>query len=51
MDFPVGVALLTGTSVVPGPEVSLIDGDFVSVSIAPFGTLENVIEVVGSDGT
>lgn len=48
MDFPVGVALLTGTSVVPGPEVSLSEGDLVSVSITPFGTLENVIEAVGS---
>jgi len=52
-DFPAGVALLTGTSIVPPPELTLRPGDRVLVSIASalggvsLGVLENVVEKVG----
>jgi len=46
-DFPVGVALLTGTSIVPSPEFTLSPGDGVSISITGIGTLANTVERVG----
>jgi 2-dehydro-3-deoxy-D-arabinonate dehydratase len=46
-DFPVGVALLTGTSIVPGPELTLRPKDRVAISISGVGTLVNTVEVVG----
>ena len=52
-DFPAGVALLTGTSIVPPPELTLRPGDRVLVSITSarggvsLGLLENVVEKVG----
>jgi 2-dehydro-3-deoxy-D-arabinonate dehydratase len=38
-DFPVGVALLTGTSIVPGPELTLRPKDRVAISISGVGTV------------
>ena len=49
-DFPVGVALLTGTSIVPSPDLTLRAGDEVAISITGIGTLVNWVEVVGIDG-
>lgn len=46
-DFPVGVALLTGTSIVPSPELTLRAGDTVQISITSLGTLVNTVEVIG----
>jgi 2-dehydro-3-deoxy-D-arabinonate dehydratase len=48
LDFPVGVVLLTGTSIVPPPDLTLDAGDVVTVSIPGVGTLVNPVEVVGS---
>ncbi len=44
-EFPVGVALLTGTSIVPPPEFTLRAGDVVTVRIPGVGTLCNPVEV------
>ncbi len=40
-DFPNGVFLLTGTGIVPPDELTLEDGDQVSIEITGIGTLEN----------
>jgi 2-dehydro-3-deoxy-D-arabinonate dehydratase len=42
--FPDGVVLLTGTSIVPPPEVSLAPGDVVRITIEGLGKLENPVE-------
>ena len=47
-DFPVGVALLTGTSIVPAPEFTLRAGDEVRIAISGLGELVNTVEVVGA---
>lgn len=47
-DFPSGVALLTGTSIVPPPAFSLRCSDVVRIGISGVGTLENPVEVVGA---
>jgi len=52
-DFPVGVALLTGTSIVPPPELTLQPGDRVRVRLsgptgASLGVLENMVQRVGT---
>jgi 2-dehydro-3-deoxy-D-arabinonate dehydratase len=44
--FPHGVVLLSGTSIVPGPEVSLAGGDVVEISATGLGTLANPVETV-----
>jgi 2-dehydro-3-deoxy-D-arabinonate dehydratase len=44
-DFPVGVVLLTGTSIVPPPEFTLRAGDVVTIRIPGVGTLRNPVEV------
>lgn len=44
-DFPVGVVLLTGTSIVPPLEFTLLAGDVVTVRIPGVGTLRNPVEV------
>lgn len=44
-DFPVGVVLLTGTSIVPPPEFTLQPGDVVTVQIPGIGRLRNPVEV------
>jgi 2-dehydro-3-deoxy-D-arabinonate dehydratase len=46
--FPHGVALLTGTSLVPPGDFTLHDGDVVTVSAAALGTLENPVITVGA---
>lgn len=47
MEFPVGVALLTGTCIVPPPEFTLAANDSVEVAIPGIGTLSNPVELVG----
>ena len=44
-DFPVGVVLLTGTSIVPPLEFTLQAGDVVTVQIPGIGLLRNPVEV------
>jgi 2-dehydro-3-deoxy-D-arabinonate dehydratase len=46
--FPHGVALLTGTSLVPPGDFTLRDGDVVTVRAAALGTLENPVVTVGA---
>jgi len=46
MDFPVGVVLLTGTSVIPAVEFTLRGGDEVRIAITGLGELVNAVEVV-----
>jgi 2-dehydro-3-deoxy-D-arabinonate dehydratase len=45
-DLPVGAVLLTGTSIVPPPELTLRPGDQVTVSITGLGRLTNPVERV-----
>jgi 2-dehydro-3-deoxy-D-arabinonate dehydratase len=47
-DFPVGAVLLTGTSVVPAKEFTLLAGDEVRIAITGLGELVNTVEVVGT---
>jgi len=47
-DFPAGVVLLTGTSVIPAPEFTLRGGDEVRIAITGLGELVNTVEVVGA---
>lgn len=46
--FPHGVALLTGTSLVPPDDFTLRDGDVVTVGSAALGSLENPVVTVGA---
>jgi 2-dehydro-3-deoxy-D-arabinonate dehydratase len=48
-DLPVGAVLLTGTSIVPGPELTLRPGDQVAIAITGLGELRNPVELVGTD--
>jgi len=41
--FPEGVVLLTGTGVVPPDDFTLQEGDVVSITIEPVGTLVNPV--------
>lgn len=41
--FPEGVVLLTGTGIVPSDDFTLRDGDVVSITIEPVGTLVNPV--------
>ncbi|MGH8936453.1 MAG: fumarylacetoacetate hydrolase family protein [Acidimicrobiia bacterium] len=50
LDFPIGVILLTGTGIVPGPEFTLAAGDEVAISITGLGELRNTVEIVGGAG-
>jgi 2-dehydro-3-deoxy-D-arabinonate dehydratase len=45
-DFPAGVVLLTGTSIIPPPEFTLRGGDEVRIAITGLGELVNSVEVV-----
>jgi 2-dehydro-3-deoxy-D-arabinonate dehydratase len=45
-DLPLGAVLLTGTSIVPPPELSLQPGDQVTISITGLGALNNPVELV-----
>jgi 2-dehydro-3-deoxy-D-arabinonate dehydratase len=47
-DFPAGVVLLTGTSIVPEREFTLRSGDEVRIAITGLGELVNVVEEVGA---
>jgi 2-dehydro-3-deoxy-D-arabinonate dehydratase len=49
-DLPVGAVLLTGTSIVPPPELSLRPGDRVAITITGLGTLTNPVEPVDTTG-
>jgi 2-dehydro-3-deoxy-D-arabinonate dehydratase len=48
LTFPSGVVLLTGTGIVPGPEVSLQPHDDIAITIAGIGTLRNPVALVGA---
>ena len=41
--FPEGCILLTGTGIIPPDEFTLRSGDRIRITIAPIGTLENVV--------
>ena len=41
--FPNGVILLTGTGIIPPDDFALHDGDVVSITIEPAGTLVNPV--------
>jgi 2-dehydro-3-deoxy-D-arabinonate dehydratase len=47
LDFPVGVVLLTGTSIVPPQELTLRAGDVVDIMVSGVGTLTNPVEEIG----
>ena len=47
LEFPVGVVLLTGTSIVPPAELTLRAGDVVDIAVSGVGTLTNPVEQVG----
>jgi 2-dehydro-3-deoxy-D-arabinonate dehydratase len=47
-DFPVGVVLLTGTSIIPEPEFTLRSFDEVRIAITGLGELVNTVEEVGA---
>jgi 2-dehydro-3-deoxy-D-arabinonate dehydratase len=44
-DLPLGAVLLTGTSIVPPPELSLRPGDRVTIEITGLGRLSNPVEL------
>jgi 2-dehydro-3-deoxy-D-arabinonate dehydratase len=45
-DLPLGAVLLTGTSIVPPPELTLRPGDRVTVAVTGLGRLANPVELV-----
>ena len=45
-DLPLGAVLLTGTSIVPPPELSLRPGDQVAITVTGLGELVNPVELV-----
>ena len=47
LEFPVGVVLLTGTSIVPPEELTLRAGDRVDIAVSGVGVLSNPVEEVG----
>jgi 2-dehydro-3-deoxy-D-arabinonate dehydratase len=49
-DLPVGAVLLTGTSIVPPPELTLRPGDRVTITITGLGALTNPVEPVDTSG-
>jgi 2-dehydro-3-deoxy-D-arabinonate dehydratase len=49
-ELPLGVVLLTGTSIVPPPELTLRPGDRVRISITGLGELTNPVELVDTAG-
>jgi 2-dehydro-3-deoxy-D-arabinonate dehydratase len=50
-DLPLGAVLLTGTSIVPPPELTLRPGDLVRISITGLGELANPVELVTTSGS
>ena len=49
-DLPVGAVLLTGTSIVPPPELTLRPGDAVTITVTGLGRLTNQVELVDTGG-
>jgi 2-dehydro-3-deoxy-D-arabinonate dehydratase len=49
-DLPLGAVLLTGTSIVPPPELTLRPGDRVTIAITGLGELTNPVELVDTSG-
>jgi 2-dehydro-3-deoxy-D-arabinonate dehydratase len=47
-DLPLGAVLLTGTSIVPPPDLTLRQGDQVTITITGLGQLTNPVELVDS---
>lgn len=47
LSLPHGAVMLTGTGIVPGPDVTLRRGDVVRIEIEGLGALENHVEVIG----
>jgi 2-dehydro-3-deoxy-D-arabinonate dehydratase len=47
-DYPAGVVLLTGTSIIPAPEFTLRSGDEVRIAITGLGELVNTVEEVSA---
>jgi len=47
LEFPVGVVLLTGTSIVPPERFTLAAGDVVEIAVPGVGTLRNPVVEVG----
>ena len=45
-DLPLGAVLLTGTAIVPPPELTLRPGDQVTVAVSGLGELRNPVELV-----
>jgi 2-dehydro-3-deoxy-D-arabinonate dehydratase len=45
-DLPLGAVLLTGTAIVPPPELTLRPGDRVTVTVTGLGQLTNPVELV-----
>jgi 2-dehydro-3-deoxy-D-arabinonate dehydratase len=45
-DFPDGAVLMTGTSIVPGDEFTLHEGDEVTIEIEGIGVLSNPVKVM-----
>jgi 2-dehydro-3-deoxy-D-arabinonate dehydratase len=48
--FPVGVVLLTGTGIVPGPPFTLRHGDDVRIAVSGLGVLRNPVALAGDAG-
>lgn len=49
-DLPLGAVLLTGTSIVPPPELTLRPGDQVAITVTGLGQLVNPVELVDTSG-
>ncbi len=49
-DLPLGAVLLTGTSIVPPPDLTLRPGDRVTITITGLGQLTNPVELVDTTG-
>jgi 2-dehydro-3-deoxy-D-arabinonate dehydratase len=50
-DLPLGAVLLTGTSIVPPPELTLRPADTVTITITGLGHLTNQVELVDTGGS
>lgn len=48
LEFPLGVVLLTGTGIVPPSDFTLRAGDEITISVPEFGSLSNMVELVGN---
>jgi 2-dehydro-3-deoxy-D-arabinonate dehydratase len=50
-DLPLGAVLLTGTSIVPPPDLTLRPGDSVAITVTGLGRLTNQVELVDTGGS